>query len=246
MSGMSGKTALIVSSGAEVAAQIAFGLADQGAAIGLIGPSDVPATAMQGAGGKTALRTAALDDRAAVAHAGRKIAEALGAIDLIVLPILDPKILTPSPLAEQSEADWIERCETPLRMARIGLQVSFDLLRARGGQIILLVPTIAITGGVGLAAYSAVGEGVRSMAKAVARRWGADGIRVNCLALTPEQLSPSSSAADPATARQPRALGRVPALRAEVAPFIAMLASPQAQIVTGATIMLDGGELMSL
>src|SRR5450755_4170513 len=123
MSGiMAGKTALIVSSGAEVAAEIALGLADQGAAVGLVGPSTLSAAA--GSGSAT-IRTAALDDRAAVARAVQEIAAALGAIDLIVLPILDPKILSPSPLAEQSEADWIERCETPLRMARIGLQVSF-------------------------------------------------------------------------------------------------------------------------
>jgi len=40
------------------------------------------------------------------------------------------------------------------------------------------------------------------------------------------------------------ALGRPLALGAEIAPFIEFLGSPEGRVMTGATLMLDGGEWM--
>jgi NAD(P)-dependent dehydrogenase (short-subunit alcohol dehydrogenase family) len=173
----------------------------------------------------------------------RHVAETPGAVDLVVIPVTDPGGLTPAPLAEMDEAEWIRRCEAPLGAVRVALQEAHALLSGRGGQIVLLVPTIAMIGAADFAPFSAVGEGARSLAKAAARGWGAQGITINCLALTQEQLAPGIAGKVTET-RVPPAL-KTPDLETDVAAFIATLALGPA-IVTGTTMMLDGGNLMSV
>jgi 3-oxoacyl-[acyl-carrier protein] reductase len=224
---LDGKVALIIGDAGAAGAAIAAGLAEAGAAVGTV-----------------ASPQAKLDDRTAVEQAVDAVAGKLGAIDIVVLPVVDPAGLSPAPFAELSEAEWLRRCETPLRGVRVALQAAHKALKDRGGRMLLLVPTIAITGAEGLAPYTAVAEGARSLAKAAARRWGALGITVNCLALLPEQLHPGVQR-DSAAPRVPNALGHVPDLETEIAPFIAMLATAPG-IVTGTTLMVDGGNLMSI
>jgi 3-oxoacyl-[acyl-carrier protein] reductase len=174
----------------------------------------------------------------------RSVAETSGAADLVVIPVVDPDGLTRTPLAEMDEADWIRRCEAPLGGVRTALQEAHGVLTERGGgQIVLLVPTISMLGAADFAAYSAVGEGARSLAKAAARGWGAQGITVNCLALTQEQLAPGAEG-EVTERRVPPAL-KTPDLENDVAGFIATLAVGPA-VVTGTTMMLDGGNLMSV
>jgi NAD(P)-dependent dehydrogenase (short-subunit alcohol dehydrogenase family) len=174
----------------------------------------------------------------------RSVAETSGAADLVVIPVVDPGGLTRAPLAEMDEAEWIRRCEAPLGAVRTALQEAHAVLTERGGgQIVLLVPTISMLGAADFAAYSAVGEGARSLAKAAARGWGAQGITVNCLALTQEQLAPNDSG-EVTERRVPPAL-KTPDLENDVAGFIATLAIGPA-VVTGTTMMLDGGNLMSV
>jgi 3-oxoacyl-[acyl-carrier protein] reductase len=174
----------------------------------------------------------------------RKVAETSGSADLVVIPVVDPGGLTPMPLAEMDEAEWIRRCEAPLGAVRTALQEAHAVLTERGGgRIVLLVPTISMIGAADFAAFSAVGEGARSLAKAAARGWGAQGITVNCLALTQEQLAPGIEGTVTET-RVPPALA-TPDLENDVAGFIATLAVGPA-VVTGTTMMLDGGNLMSV
>ncbi len=164
--------------------------------------------------------------------------------DLAVIPVTDPGGLAPGALADMDEAEWIRRCEAPLKAMRVAMQTAYGAMRGRGGRIFLLVPTISMIGAAGFAPFSAVGEGARSLAKAAARSWGAEGITVNCLALTPEQLAPGAEGAVTAK-RVPQALEHTPELETDIATFIATLAIAPG-IVTGATITLDGGNLMSV
>jgi len=174
----------------------------------------------------------------------RSVAETSGAADLVVIPVVDPDGLNRRPLAEMDEAEWIRRCEAPLGAVRTALQEAHTVLTERGGgQIVLLVPTISMLGAADFAAYSAVGEGARSLAKAAARGWGAQGITVNCLALTQEQLAPNDNRT--VTERKVPPALKTPELETDVAGFIATLATGPA-VVTGTTMMLDGGDVMSV
>ncbi len=183
-----------------------------------------------------------------LAHLGAVILHdadlAAGRVNLVIIPVTDPGGLVPAALADMDDAEWDRRCEAPLRAMRIALQTAYKALHGHGGRIILLVPTISMNGAEGFAPFSAVGEGARSLAKAAARGWGAEGITVNCLALTSEQLCPGEEG-KPAETKVPKALGRLPELDTEIAGFIAALVAGPA-ILTGATLALDGGSLMTV
>ncbi len=235
MSGvLDGKAVVVISQDAALAGLVAAAFSDQGGAVGLVGASS-PAP--------TACRAATLTDRGDVDRACAEVAAMLGPVELVVIPLPDPAGASSSSVADMDDAAWIERCETPLKVVRVGLQAAYGLLRGKGGQIVLLVPTSSVTGAAGFAAASAAGEGVRAMAKAAARSWGADGIRVNCIAVDRRQLSPAGGDG-PAAAATANALGYRPDLAAAIIPFIALLTGDAARIVTGATIMLDGGDVM--
>ena len=248
---MAGKVALILGDSGEAGVQIAQGLADAGAWVGFAGPSSMSALVAETVdlitreGGHAASTIIEPGNRESAEKGVAAIAEALAPIDLVVLPVVDPGALVERAFVDLDEAEWMRLCEAPLRAVRVGLQAAHAALRERGGRILLLVPSIAITGAEGLAAYSAVGEGARSLAKAAARKWGALGITINSLGLLPEQLCPGAQRAH-AEVRVPQALGHTPDLKTEVAPFIAMLATAPAGIATGSTIMLDGGNLMTI
>jgi 3-oxoacyl-[acyl-carrier protein] reductase len=137
----------------------------------------------------------------------------------------------PSPLVDVGPAEWDRRCEARLRDGIARLQAAHAELRARGGgRIVVVVPTIAMTGMAGLAPEAAAAEGLRGLVKAAARQWGADGITVNCVAVAPPGEHRSPVVADPALASPP-----------DVAAVVAMLLSDAAAHVTGATVPADGG-----
>ena len=177
------------------------------------------------------------------ANVTRSVAESAGRVDLVVIPVTDPGGLNRAPLADMDEGEWIRRCEAPLNAVRVALQEAHAVLSGKGGRIVLLVPTISMLGAADFAAYSAVGEGARSLAKAAARGWGAVGITINCIALTQEQLAPGSDG-EVTEKRVPPAL-KTPDLENDIVALIASLATGPA-IVTGNTIMADGGNLMSI
>src|SRR5258708_2248056 len=127
-----------------------------------------------------------------------------------------------------SEHEWRERCEAPLHVTLAFLQAAHTALRDRGGRVVVLVPTIAMTGAAGLVPLATAAEGTRSLAKAAARRWGADGVTVNCVAIGLDGAS-----------KMPPALERV-----DVAAVVAMFAGDAASSVTGATVAVDGGRWM--
>jgi 3-oxoacyl-[acyl-carrier protein] reductase len=218
-------TVLILGGEPDIAATLSRGLAEAGLHTAIVGRAEANPL-----------------DRAAMSAAAT--AACIAAPRLVVLPIIDPGRYRIQALADCSENDWMARCEAPLTAGRIGLQAAYDVLRTTGGRIVLLLPNIAMTGGDGLAAASAVAEGMRSMAKSAARLWGAEGITVNCLAVFVEQLCVDFHA--PREPSLPAPSLALPELQRDIAALIALLAAPAAGIITGATLTIDGGALMSI
>jgi 3-oxoacyl-[acyl-carrier protein] reductase len=173
----------------------------------------------------------------------RRAGEVTGGADLVVIPVVDPGGLAPSPLAQMSQDEWVRRCEAPLDRVRSALKAARSALSPRGGRVILLIPTLALAGAADFVAASTLGEGARLLAKAVARAWGASGITVNCLALTPEQLAPGETGQ--VTQTRVALPLKLPDLEDDVAGYIAaqLLAPP---VVTGSTTVLDGGAFMTI
>ena len=155
---------------------------------------------------------------------------------------LSPK---PGPLASLSVADLRDHIAVSLRGGYLLARAAYPHLKAAHGALLLLTSEAGFEGKARLPAYAAVKAAERAMGRALAREWGPDGIRVNCMA--PLAESPAMTRAfalDPAMG--PRVLGRNPLGRlgdpmADIGRAARFLLSPDSAYVTGHTLMVDGG-----
>ena len=147
------------------------------------------------------------------------------------------------------------------RVLEVNLVGSFIVARAaakalsRGGSITLVSSQAGLRGGASWSAYAASKAGVNRLAESLAQELAPRGVRVN--AVCPGNVdTPLSEAAIGRLAAQSgtsaasiraRYLAGIPLGRfaqpEEVASVCMFLASPMASYVTGASIVVDGGEL---
>jgi NAD(P)-dependent dehydrogenase (short-subunit alcohol dehydrogenase family) len=174
--------------------------------------------------------------RANFVDALKRVHQELGSIDLVVHAHAHPLALRSGTVEDISERDWIDACESTLDAAYRMAQAAHAHLVESRGRLVFVVPTTGLTGAVGYAALAAAAEGIRALAKGMAKTWGRDGITVNSIAyaLGADSATTTMSLVAPA-------FGRLPDIETDVAPVIALLASPDAHFVTGATLVLDGG-----
>ncbi len=98
---------------------------------------------------------------------------------------------------------------------------------------------------VGLVPVTAAMEGLRALAKSAARSWGAQGFTANCIAVADQLFLGPGMEAPASPTRNTEALGRAPDARREIAPVVAFLVGDGGAAVTGATITVDGGVVMT-
>jgi 3-oxoacyl-[acyl-carrier protein] reductase len=221
---LSGRAVLVTGGATGIGQAIALGLEDAHATVAVLDGGFV--------------------SRAEAEAAFAAVREAAGGLDAVVHAFVDPAALTPQPLAETAEGEWDRRCAAVLRAALYCCQAAARELSGRGGRLVLVTPTIALTGATDLVPYATAVEGMRAMAKSAARQWGEWGVSVNCVAPPVELMAPGTP--PPAgVVFAPPALGRDPDGRADVAPVVALLASDAAHMVTGVTIPVDGGVVMA-
>lgn len=154
----------------------------------------------------------------------------------------------PTPLVEMSPQQWAAEVEDVLADALASLKNLHQPLKTAQGQVIFVIPSFAMSGAEGFAATAAAAEGLRALAKSTAKQWGTDKIRVNTIALDPQHFIPG-----PAGQRLSQVMGLAASsgfghpgdIARDIAPAIAMLQSPQAHFLTGATLTLDGGVWMA-
>lgn len=155
--------------------------------------------------------------------------------------------LSPRPVrfAELTMSDWQDHIAVSLRGAWLLARAAHRHLAESAGSYVMLTSEAGFEGKARLAPYAAVKAAQRGFARALAREWGPDGIRVNCLA--PLAMTPAMEQAfalDPAmearvTERIP--LGRVGDTVGDIGPVARFLLSPDSRFVTGNTLMVDGG-----
>lgn len=223
-----GRTALIVETGLPLLGGIAEGLEDAGTTVVALRGADVM-------GDDEAIR-AALDD---------VLGETVPA--LVVLSLLAEASTVIQPLAETDLDTWRAAAIEPIRTVMRLLAVLGERMKPAGeGAVVFLAPSLSLVGGVGLVGLSTMLEGQRGLMKSVARQWGGSGVTVNWAAAAPRALSSHFDAADLAAKGDavPIALGRRPDARREIAALASWLAGPAGRGVTGATLMMDGGEWM--
>ncbi|TFG97124.1 MAG: SDR family oxidoreductase, partial [Myxococcales bacterium] len=144
-------------------------------------------------------------------------------------------------LESGDDATWAATCEAPIRSALFVCQAAHTQMRARGGRIVLVTPTLSLSGAAGFVALSSACEAIRILAKSAARRWGALGITVNCIAPDASLLAAGAARVGREQGLGTPALGTLGDARADIAPLVAALASEAGHFLTGETLRVDGG-----
>ncbi len=147
----------------------------------------------------------------------------------------------PIRFTDLTDDDFDAAWEQPMRHAIVSFQAAH---RAGHQRIIAIVPTIAMSGAPRLAHVAATAEAIRLLVKSAARQWGADGITVNCIAVSPSLFGISPEAVG-AVSLAPPALASAGSLANDIIPLIALLAGAGAHHLTGSTLTADGGVWMA-
>ena len=172
------------------------------------------------------------------------IASVVGPVDILVN---NAGITRDSVFKRMTEADWMAVINTNLNSVFNVTRQVIDGMSERGwGRIINISSVNAIKGQFGQTNYSAAKAGVLGLAKAMAREFGADGIRVNCV--TPGLIGTDITAGKLTDEMRAKILEGIPLGRlgeaSDVAGIYTFLASDLSAYVTGAVIDVNGGMLI--
>jgi 2-hydroxycyclohexanecarboxyl-CoA dehydrogenase len=249
---MATRTALVTGAAAGIGRACAMRLASQGMAVGILdinleGCERVVAE-IQAAGGRAVALEASIADRGQVTSAVTKLRQAFGPITVLVN---NAGITNITPFKEVTDELWDRVLQINLKGTFIVTQVVLpDMEAARWGRIINISSSSAQTGSVGMAPYSASKGAIVSLTRTLARELGPLGITVNNI--------PPGTVMNTLMSEATRHLTQVPietmvqsmpVRRAgepnDIANACAWLASEETGYVTGQTIGVNGGRVVS-
>jgi 2-deoxy-D-gluconate 3-dehydrogenase len=186
-----------------------------------------------------------LRSRSSIAETLKHIAGRLGPIDLLVNNAAGN---LRKPALDVTWEEWDELMAINLRGAFFLSQhvASQCIAAGRSGAIVNIASVHGLLGAAERSVYGTSKGGLIQMTRMLAAEWAEHGIRVNAVAPGRlETASPSRAArtGDPEYLEAMRA--RIPLKRLataeEVAAAVCYLASPEANAITGHTLVLDGG-----
>lgn len=138
--------------------------------------------------------------------------------------------------------DWQRTVGDVMWRTLVALQHSHTAMQEAGGRIIVVLPTIGMTGAARLVPYTTAVEGIRSMVKSAARQWASDGIAINTIAAPLHLFAPTLSAsADHLTAA---AIQDDESLIDSVIETVKFLLRLDVTHIVGETVIVDGGAAM--
>ncbi|MGX9574307.1 SDR family NAD(P)-dependent oxidoreductase [Mesorhizobium sp. f-mel] len=177
--------------------------------------------------------------------AAAQVVEAFGKVDILCN---NAGITQPVKTLEIGPTDWDRILDVNLRGVLYLSQAFIPHMRERGGSIICMSSVSAQRGGgiFGGPHYSAAKAGVLGLAKAMAREFGPDGIRVNCV--TPGLIQTDITGGKLTDEMRAEITGGIPLGRLgearDVAGAYLFLASDLSAYITGAVIDVNGGMLI--
>jgi len=189
-----------------------------------------------------------LADADAVRRMVEEAAAGLGGIDVLVN---NAGVFEPHPIAETSYEEWQRAWERTLGVNLVGAaNVTWCAVRhmERGGRIVNVASRGAFRGEPRQPAYGASKAGLVAFGQSLARALGPLGIAVTSVApgLAETDMAAEALAGDRGRERRAESpLGRV-ATAEEVAAAILYLASPAAELASGAVLDLNGASHLRL
>jgi len=174
------------------------------------------------------------------------VIESFGVIEVL---INNAGITEPVKFLDISPADWVAFRTSISRVSCSFSQAVIPHMRARKSGSIACMSSVSAQRGGGIFGgphYSAAKAGVLGLAKAMAREFGPDGIRVNCV--TPGLIRTDITAGKLSDEMRAKILEGIPLNRLgsadDVAGIYTFLASDLSAYVSGAVIDVNGGMLI--
>ncbi|MER9544479.1 SDR family oxidoreductase [Mesorhizobium sp. M0437] len=185
-------------------------------------------------------------DLDACKRAAAEVAEAFGKVDVLCNIA---GITQPAKTLDIGAADWDRILDVNLRGVLHLSQAFIPNMRENGGGSIICMSSVSAQRGGGIFGgphYSAAKAGVLGLAKAMAREFGPEGIRVNCV--TPGLIQTDITGGKLTEAMRADIIKGIPLSRLgdarDVAGAYLFLASDLASYITGAVIDVNGGMLI--
>lgn len=245
-----GKVALITGGGTGIGAEVAAEFVAAGGQVALMGRREAPLRAVaEPLGGLVLIGDAA--DAASVRHAVASTTERFGGIDVLVANAGGHGI---GSLADTDDASWALATRLNLDTAFVCTRELMPELMRRRGNVVVLSSLAGHFAGPDVVGYVTMKHALIGFTRSVARDYGRHGVRVNAVcpgwvrtAMADEQMAVlvqqgKASSVDDAyrlvTSNVP--LGR-PATAREVADSVLFLASDKASMITGTSLLIDGG-----
>jgi NAD(P)-dependent dehydrogenase (short-subunit alcohol dehydrogenase family) len=247
--GLKGKVALVTGAGRDVGREIALALAAEGAAVAVnYNRSAAEATAVvkaiEGAGGKAKAYQADVTDYGAVKAMVDGVAKDLGGLDIL---INNAGFVLRQRFVDTTPEDWRSQIDVGLYGVIHACHAAIPHMEARKfGRIISFAGDSARIGESGLAVTAASRAGAIALSKSLAKELGRSNITVNMVSLGLIETSHSDAAW--LDANREKIVRLYPLRRlgkpSDIAPMVAMLASPAAGWITGQVLSINGGFAM--
>lgn len=243
---LAGKTALVTGATKGIGAEICNVFADAGADIIASGRdlADLEAVSkvVESKGRQCTTLACELDKASAVEELGREALAVGGKVDILVN---NAGIARIGPALELSVEDWdatmAVNLRAPFQLARL---LAPSMIKQRWGKIINISSQAGVVALDDHAAYSASKAGLNALTRALTTEWSQYNIQVNAICptviMTPmgKQVWGEEAKGAPMLAKIP--LGRF-GETVEVADLALFLASSASGLITGETILIDGG-----
>jgi len=243
-----GRLAAVTGASRGLGRAIAIGLAAAGADVAVtdltsdIGECDSVAQEVEALGRRALALPLDVRDRESAAAAVDAIVKAWGGLDIWVN---NAGIIIRKPALELAEEDWDAVVNVDLKGVFLGAQAAARAMVERGGGKIINIASInGMIGSRTRAAYCASKAGAINLTRTLALEWATHKINVNAVAPTyidtplTQRLFEDKEFLQEVLGRTPmRRLGRPE----EVAAAAVFLASPASDMITGHTLVVDGG-----
>lgn len=246
-----GKCVLITGATRGIGKALAFGMAAEGAHVVLTGrglrEAEQAVQEITSRGGSAQAMAMDVGDKEQISRVTAAILQQQGRIDVLVN---NAGIAGVSGFLETNEDEWDSLMTTNLKSVYYCCQAIIPSMLAQGGGKIINISSVAAKLGGGLlgnSTYAAAKAGMIGLSKGLAREFSQFGIYVNIIA--PGSITTAITKQYLTEDQQAESIKRIPLGRRGVPDDVVgaaiFLASSESDFITGATIDVNGGILMS-